>query len=456
MAGFGAFIRSKFSTFEAVVSLNSLMAALDNSPVLYHTNSVRLEGDCMPSRGKLEDPTRRLATVHAEALEQAERLHQVLQEAARLRKLVEHEHQPAEFATGADPAAILERISDGFLAVDRHFCLTYINQKAQEMLRPLQAQPGPDLYKNLWRAFPPLKNTEIYRELHRAAALQQTTCVEEFLPAISAWLEVSSHPSQDGLSVYFRDVTDRKHTEQELRASEESFRALFAQALDGVLVLDDDTRLVDANPAACKLLGLPHQHLLSLSLDDFAGPLAGSVLVERNWRAFLRRGEDRGELRLFLPDGSIRDVEYAAKANFIPGRHLSIVRDITERKRADRHRAAEHRVTAVLAEARGFEEAGPRILQAVCESLNWPLGAIWSLDEDTGLLRPVHFWQSLQDSSLDEVFRVIAFLPGAGLPGRVFASGEPLWAARLAKAADPLPDSLASHKDLDALAVPIR
>src|SRR5713226_1253102 len=59
-------IRSKFSILEAVVSLNSLMAALDNTPVLYHTNSVRLEGDCMPSRGKPEDPTHRLATVHAE------------------------------------------------------------------------------------------------------------------------------------------------------------------------------------------------------------------------------------------------------------------------------------------------------------------------------------------------------------------------------------------------------
>jgi PAS domain S-box-containing protein len=53
------------------------------------------------------------------------------------------------------------------------------------------------------------------------------------------------------------------------------------------------------------------------------------------WQAFLEQGEQEGEFSLYRPDGEMRDLEFKAKAGFVPGRHLSVLRDVTERKRAE-------------------------------------------------------------------------------------------------------------------------
>ena len=53
------------------------------------------------------------------------------------------------------------------------------------------------------------------------------------------------------------------------------------------------------------------------------------------WQAFLEQGEQEGEFPLYRPDGEMRSLEFKAKAGFLPGRHLSVLRDVTERKRAE-------------------------------------------------------------------------------------------------------------------------
>jgi PAS domain S-box-containing protein len=113
--------------------------------------------------------------------------------------------------------------------------------------------------------------------------------------------------------------------------------ALLTAARDAVLVVDDGRTFLDANPAACRLIGL--------SLADLAGRRLDEVLAEPNldleaaWRTFLDGGEQTGELQIRRSDGEVRRVEYSATARFAAGRHLAILRDITERKRAETERA---------------------------------------------------------------------------------------------------------------------
>jgi len=123
----------------------------------------------------------------------------------------------------------------------------------------------------------------------------------------------------------------------ELLSSQQQSEALLAAAHDAVLVVDDKRTFVDANPAACRLLGFPVEALRGRRFDEFLAPPAADL--EPAWQAFLRTGEHRGELQLIRPDGQTRHVEYSATARFMAGRHLAIVRDIADRKRAEAERA---------------------------------------------------------------------------------------------------------------------
>ncbi len=115
------------------------------------------------------------------------------------------------------------------------------------------------------------------------------------------------------------------------------FRALFEGALDPMLLADDDARYVDADSAACAFLGLSRAEICSLRVVDLA-PEPARAVFDQVWQAFLQDGEQQGEYRLQLPDGRIRDIEFSATAEVLPGRHLSIMRDVTERKRLDAER----------------------------------------------------------------------------------------------------------------------
>ena len=123
----------------------------------------------------------------------------------------------------------------------------------------------------------------------------------------------------------------------EIRAREQQLRAIFESSLDAIAIADDQGTYVEANPAACQLLGLPLSELLGKPIAAWMEP---GFNFERLWRKLLKLGRGTGELRLLRPDGTVRDVEYAAKASFLPGRHLAVLRDITERKQAEEIRRA--------------------------------------------------------------------------------------------------------------------
>ncbi len=127
-------------------------------------------------------------------------------------------------------------------------------------------------------------------------------------------------------------------------------RASFEQALDAMLLTDDRRRYIDANSAACSLLGLPYEELVARRLDDFAPEEARSSL-DAVWRDFLENGYQSGEFELVVADGSRRKVEFRATARVLPGCHLSVLRDITDRaadEEAQRTKAAYDFLAGVL------------------------------------------------------------------------------------------------------------
>jgi PAS domain S-box-containing protein len=105
-------------------------------------------------------------------------------------------------------------------------------------------------------------------------------------------------------------------------------RAVVFQPSAPILLTDDERRYCDASVGAGKLLGLPRDQIIGRSLDDFAEPQFKPVIPER-WNAFLKDGEQAGTLLLAGAGGVPRDVEYIAKGNVLPVRHLLVLRDKT-------------------------------------------------------------------------------------------------------------------------------
>jgi len=97
--------------------------------------------------------------------------------------------------------------------------------------------------------------------------------------------------------------------------------------------------------------------------------------------------------------------------------------------RAAQQLAAEYVAARALAESATLADAAARVLQALCEELGWDYGAIWTVDADSGILRCLETWHvpALALPKFEAASRSITFTRGIGLPGRVWASGEPAW-----------------------------
>ena len=226
---------------------------------------------------------------------------------------------------------ILESITDAFFAVDSRWRLTYLNRQAECILQRKREEL---LGQSLWEAFPEAVGSKFYEKYHEAVESGVSVHLEDFYEPLNYWAEVHAYPSDEGLAVYFRDITERIRAREALHESEQRLRAVFDNVLDAILIANDDREYLDANPAACTLLGIARDELLGSKLEDFV-PEAERETSRAAWREFLRYGRMEGEFRLRRADGQIRIAEFKAKANFLPGRHLSVLRDVTERKRVE-------------------------------------------------------------------------------------------------------------------------
>jgi PAS domain S-box-containing protein len=132
-----------------------------------------------------------------------------------------------------------------------------------------------------------------------------------------------------GVGGIVSDITAHRTVQTALAASEEQYKLLFEYALDAILVTDDAGRYVEANPAACLLL--------DMSRDEILARAPGDVLLEHLGGVATARSADRSRVvRLRRPDGTTREAEFTAVNDLAPDRHLSILRDVTDRRASER------------------------------------------------------------------------------------------------------------------------
>ncbi len=121
-------------------------------------------------------------------------------------------------------ARTLESITDAFFALDTEWRFTYVNAEAERVL--FRAR-GELLGRSVWECFPEAIGSTFERAYRTAAATGEPSRFEEFFEPLNGIFEVRVYPSDDGLSVYFHDVTGNRRMQAELAAlAEVNERAL--------------------------------------------------------------------------------------------------------------------------------------------------------------------------------------------------------------------------------------
>ena len=211
--------------------------------------------------------------------------------------------------------------------------------------------------------------------------------------------------------------------------TEDDLREFIDLSLNFLCIVGTDGYFKYVNPAWETTFGYTREELLSRPYLEFVHPEdrrtttaeAASIASGRSTLSF--------ENRYRCNDGSYKWLLWSAVVHAERGLIYAVAADVTERKREEVRLSAQYAVTRVLAEAPTLASATPRILQAVCQSLDWPVGAIWRVDQNENLLRCVETWHipSAQLKEFDQSTHTQTFPRGIGLPGRVWSQTQPAW-----------------------------
>jgi len=220
-----------------------------------------------------------------------------------------------------------------------------------------------------------------------------------------------------------------------LRESERRLEEAQGLAHVGHWERDLETDLITWSDETYRIFGLRPQERIFNFAEVGALVHPADRKIVRDVMAALRKGQQSADLefRIVRPTGEVRLVhgrgDLLRDETGRPQRMFGTAQDITDRKLAEQRLLAQHAVTQILAAAATLAEATPKILQAVCESLIWDVGALWRVDREAGLLRCVDLWHTaaVDVPEFEAASRQGTFAPGVGLPGRVWSAREPIY-----------------------------
>ena len=148
------------------------------------------------------------------------------------------------------------------------------------------------------------------------------------------WFENHIYPSDDGLSIYFRDITEKKKAEEKISISEKQYRSLFEQSTDAIAILDSNLKLIDINPSGCILIGYTKEEFLKLNIVDL---FFEDDLKENPWNLdeLFKNKQILKERLIKRKDGTGVEVEASAKV-LDDGRIVTMMHNLTTRKKYER------------------------------------------------------------------------------------------------------------------------
>ena len=291
--------------------------------------------------------------------------------------------EDAAAETQQQVSVILESITDAFVAFNREWRYTYVNDKATQLLQKSRKEL---IGKHVWEnVFPERIGVPVYTELQRVMSEQQPAVFEIFDPTVEIWAEAHAYPSENGVSVYFHDISDRKENEFKRYQAEALLREAHVQ-LEAALAAgevytwrwDITTDRVIANTPFAHLFSVDADTATTagLSLEHFtnaiheadrayvAAQIEQAISTTGDYAAEYRVKTASGEERWLTARGQVV-YDSAGKPVSMPGALI----DITERKRMEVSlREKEQAFSAIFDQA--FQQMAQITPQGIVLSVN--------------------------------------------------------------------------------------
>ena len=265
--------------------------------------------------------------------------------------------------------AVLESITDAFYAIDRDWRFTYVNRQAEVLLGRSRDEL---LGKNIWEEYTPAIETEFYGAYHHSMSENVRVTFEPFYPPHDRWYEVNVYPSPEGLSVYFRDITDRKRAE----ADRQKFVSLAENSIDFIAMCDLDRVLFYINGAGLSMVGLDGlEQARRTPIPEFFFPEDRAIIRDEFFPSVLEKGHDEMEVRFrhFKTGAAVWMLYHVFVVTDPEGRRTglgTISRDISERRRL------EHDLRSLAADLSEADHRKDEFLATLAHELRNPLAPI--------------------------------------------------------------------------------
>ena len=236
---------------------------------------------------------------------------------------------------------ILESITDEFVAFDREWRYTYINERALDIIRRAKGEEltREDLVgKSIWEIYPEAVGSVFYQKYHEAMREQKSVEFEAYSPWSDRWGQVHAYPSEEGLFVYAHDITQRKRAEEQLRY----YASLLENISDAVIATDEHFAVTAWNNGAQQMYGWSDDEVLGRNVweavpDDLSEEQRAEALSELSQRGRLRTDAityDKDGMPVYVEGITIALAGGEQREGQITG-YLDIRRDISERKLAE-------------------------------------------------------------------------------------------------------------------------
>ena len=335
-------------------------------------------------------------------------------------------------AKSREISSILDRISDGFIALDKNQCFTHVNKQLEKMVgHSAESLIG----RNMWEVFPDAVGSSSYLGLQQVIATNEYTVVEDYYAPLKLWQENGIYPSENGFALFVRDISKRKEEEHRLKLME----SVITNTEDSVVITSVSDvpgkfpKIIYVNESFCTLSGYAREEVIGMAPNILHGPKTDKGEINRIMEVMHSKRPCETTLLHYKKNGQTYWVDFSVSpVRNDKGEHthwIAIQRDVTKRKQEELRDTFLSEIGKIF----NIENVMQAILSGVLSKLvslgDFKLAEIWLVSADQHKINLVAKFATAE-VALDfyrnsENIRSLSY--GVGLAGKAWEAREAVY-----------------------------